>query len=72
MARYPLQRMANMTALLHSALVMPEGDVVSVLEELASQPISAERRAPVERWLGDLQLAERDVLAEGGSAASRR
>jgi hypothetical protein len=56
--RYPLQRMASMTALLHAVAVMSESDIASVLDELAAQAIDAQAHAPVERFLSDLQLSE--------------
>jgi|GEM_PF-5301868 len=61
--RYPLQRMASMSALLHAVAVMTDGDLASVLDELSGQPLELQAHGPVERFLSDLQLSEAVPLA---------
>ena len=56
--RYPLQRMASMTALLHAVAVMTDGDLASVLDELSDQPLEVQAHGPIERFLSDMQLSE--------------
>lgn len=70
--RYPLQRMASMTALLHAAAVMTDGDIASVLDELDGQPLDPQVYGPVERFLSDLQLSEAVPLASGTIDSVRR
>ena len=55
--RYPLLRMASLTALSHAVAQMSDADVSSVLDELNEQPIEAALQGPVERFLNDLRLS---------------
>jgi len=57
-SRYPLQRMASMSALLHAVAVMTDGDLASVLDELSDQPLEPQAHGPVERFLRDMHLSE--------------
>jgi hypothetical protein len=64
--RYPLQRMASMTGLLHAVAVMTDADLASVLDELSEQPLEAHGLGPVERFLNELRLS--DAVPMTGSA----
>jgi hypothetical protein len=57
-SRYPLQRMASMTALLHAAAQMTDADLATVLDELSEQALETQAQGSVERFLSDLHLSE--------------